>query len=79
VTNCRVEFVIEPFIDGAPGSHVRAGIDAIEAKGLTVTMGPFGSTVEGESSVVAPAIGSMVQSAMQDGAERVLVEVTAQP
>ena len=76
MTACRVEFVIEPFTDGEPGPHVTAGIGAIEAQGLTVTMGPFGSTVEGESSVVAHAIGSMVQAAVADGAARVLVEVT---
>jgi len=79
VSSCRVEFVIEPFTDGAPGPHVQAGIQAIEAQGLSVTMGPFGSTVEGETAVVANAIGSMVQSAISDGAARVLVEVTSQP
>lgn len=76
---CRVEFVIEPFTDGLPGPHVTAGIAAIEAKGLAVTMGPFGSTVEGETHVVSEAIGSMVRAAISDGAARVLVEVVTSP
>jgi uncharacterized protein YqgV (UPF0045/DUF77 family) len=76
VSQCSVEFVIEPFIDGHPGTHVTAGIEAMEAQGLHVVMGPFGSTVEGEVDVVTSAIASMVKAAMSDGAHRVLVEVT---
>jgi len=76
MTRCTVEFVIEPFTDGEPGHHVQAGIAAIEAKGLSVSMGPFGSSVEGEIEIVAPAIEAMVQAAVNDGAERVLVEIT---
>ncbi len=76
MTRCTVEFVIEPFSDGDPGPHVRAGIEAIEAKGLSVSMGPFGSSVEGEVDSVAPAIDAMVQAAIRDGADRVLVEIT---
>ena len=78
MTTCTVEFVIEPFTDGDPGPHVRSGIDAIEATGLSVTMGPFGSSVDGEVESVAPAIEAMVQAAIKDGADRVLVEITNQ-
>ena len=76
MSRCTVEFVIEPFTDGDPGIHVRAGIEAIEARGLTVSMGPFGSSVEGEIDSVAPAIDAMVRAAISDGADRVLVEIT---
>ncbi|MCZ7534211.1 MAG: thiamine-binding protein [Acidimicrobiia bacterium] len=80
MTTCRVEFVIEPFsTDGELGSHVRAGIAAMEARGLAVIMGPFGSLVEGATEDVSAAISSMVQAAIVDGADRVLVEVTTQP
>lgn len=79
MTTCRVEFVIEPFTDGQPGPHVTAGIAAIEARGLTVTMGPFGSTVEGDTKTVSDAIASMVDAAISDGAARVLVEVVTSP
>jgi len=78
MTRCTVEFVIEPFTDGNPGVHVRAGIEAMESRGLTVSMGPFGSSVEGDIESLTPAIEAMVQAAISDGAERVLVEVTSQ-
>jgi uncharacterized protein YqgV (UPF0045/DUF77 family) len=78
MTRCTVEFVIEPFTDGNPGAHVRAGIEAMEARGLTVSMGPFGSSVEGDIKNLTPAIEAMVQAAISDGADRVLVEVTNQ-
>lgn len=73
---CTAEFVIEPFNDGNPGPHVRAGIDAIKAKGLAVSMGPFGSSVAGDIADIAPAIDAMVQAAINDGADRVLVEIS---
>ena len=76
MTRCTVEFVIEPFSDGDPGPHVRSGIDAIEDKGLAVTMGPFGSSVEGSIDEIAPAIDAMIRAAVTDGADRVLVEIT---
>lgn len=76
MTRCTAEFVIEPFTDGDPGDHVRAGIEAIEARGLAVSMGPFGSSIEGDVDTVAPAVQAMVEAAINDGADRVLVEIT---
>ena len=75
MTRCHIEFVIEPFVEGSPGPHVRSGIEAIAARGLDVSMGPFGSSVSGEVEELADAIGAMVTAATSDGARRVLVEV----
>ncbi|GMQ94311.1 MAG: hypothetical protein BMS9Abin12_1798 [Acidimicrobiia bacterium] len=75
MSRCTIEFVIEPFVEGEPGAHVLAGIQAMETRGLDVSMGPFGSTVTGEVESVSDAIGPMVKSAVKDGAHRVLVEV----
>ncbi len=75
MTSCTVDFVIEPFVEGSPGPHVVAGIAAMEAMGLEVTMGPFGSTVTGTVSTVSDAIRAMVDAAVRDGARRVLVEM----
>ena len=75
MTRCNVEFVIEPFVEGSPGQHVRSGIEAMAARGLDVSMGPFGSTVSGEVEELSDAIGAMVTAAAHDGARRVLVEV----
>jgi uncharacterized protein YqgV (UPF0045/DUF77 family) len=79
VTECSVDFVIEPFTEDAPGPHVMSGIKAIEMSGLTVSMGPFGSTVSGTVGEVSGAIGEMVSAAARDGASRVLVEVVIDP
>jgi uncharacterized protein YqgV (UPF0045/DUF77 family) len=75
MTTCSVEFVIEPFVEGSPGPHVRSGIDAMAARGLDVAMGPFGSSVTGDVDALSDAIGAMVSAAVRDGARRVLVEV----
>lgn len=75
MSTCTVEFVIEPFAEDSPGEHVVSGINAMEARGLHVTMGPFGSTVSGEIGAVSDAVGPMIASAVKGGARRVLVEV----
>ncbi|VAW08324.1 hypothetical protein MNBD_ACTINO01-446 [hydrothermal vent metagenome] len=75
MTTCTVDFVIEPFVEGAPGPHVVAGIAAMEERGLDVMMGPFGSTVTGTVETVSDAIKAMVGAAVKDGARRVLVEM----
>jgi uncharacterized protein YqgV (UPF0045/DUF77 family) len=75
MTKCQVEFVIEPFVEDSPGTYVRSGINAMAARGLDVSMGPFGSSVSGEVDELADAIGAMVTAAANDGARRVLVEV----
>jgi len=75
MTTCSVEFVIEPFVEGSPGPHVRSGIDAMAARGLEVSMGPFGSSVTGDVDAMSDAIGAMVAAAARDGARKVLVEV----
>ena len=75
MSSCTAEFMIEPFNEGAPGSHVVAGVSAIQARGLTVEMGPFGSTVSGKVEEVSLAVSAMVTAAVNDGAERVLVEL----
>ena len=42
----RIEFTIEPFVDGNPGPHVLAAWRAIEAHGCELVAGPFSSTVD---------------------------------
>lgn len=56
-----VEFTVEPFVEGKPGPHVTQAVAAVEARGLTVDFGPFGSSFEVEVAsmpeVVADAMG----------------------
>jgi uncharacterized protein YqgV (UPF0045/DUF77 family) len=76
MTACTVEFFIEPFKENAPGPYVMSGIEAMEANGLDVTMGPFGSTVTGAVRTVSDGIGAMVVAAANDGADRVRIEIS---
>ena len=51
LTNCRhgyqrtadirAEFLVEPFVEGAPGHHVTMALEARRSHGLEPEMGPF--------------------------------------
>ena len=69
------EFTIEPFHDGEPGPHVRAGIDAMTSAGLDVEVGPFGSSATGEAEAVAAGLSELVRAATAAGAERISLQV----
>ncbi len=72
-----VEFLVEPFVEGAPGVHVKAAIEAVEAHGLAVDVGPFGNVAVGDIDVVADAMADMARAAMSAGADRVTVTYQA--
>jgi len=42
-----VEFTVEPFVEGSPGPHVQAALDAATSSGLDVEFGPFGTHLSG--------------------------------
>lgn len=73
----RVEFTVEPFVDGLPGAHVMAAIDAVAAAGLAVDMGPFGTTAEGDAPAVIEAVRAMLERGYAAGATRITLQVTA--
>ena len=54
-----VEFTIEPFVEGQPGPHVRAAVEAAGGSGLVVDFGPFGTTVSGEDDAVLSAVDAI--------------------
>ena len=70
-----VEFTIEPFVEGRPGPHVTAAIAAAEARGLTVDIGPFGSSVVLELADVGDVVAAVSDAAMANGATHVSVHV----
>ena len=56
-----VEFTVEPFVDGEPGPHVQAAVDAAQASGLDTMFGPFGTTMWGDDDdAVLAAIDGVV-------------------
>jgi len=76
VVEISAEFTSEPFVEGAPGPHVRAAIDVAEAAGLAVDVGPFGTAVSGESESVLETVDAVVRAAIDHGATRVSLQLT---
>lgn len=71
----RVEFTVEPFVEGQPGPHVRAAIAAVEELGFTVEFGPFATEFSGSDDVVTQAIAALIREAYAHGATRVAIQV----
>ena len=70
----RVEFTVEPFVDGAPGPHVRAALDTIAAAGVEAEFGPFGSSFVVDHDGLQ-VLTDAVAAAMAAGATRVSTQV----
>lgn len=71
----RVEFTIEPFVEGQPGPHVTAAIDAATALGHEVEVGPFGSGCVVPADRVADVVAAVVGAAVAHGADHVNIDV----
>lgn len=71
------EFTIEPFVEGDPGPHVLAAIEVAESAGLAVEIGPFGTSVCGESDVVLSTVDEVLRAAVGNGATRVSLQLNA--
>jgi len=70
-----VEFTIEPFVAGAPGAHVTAAVAAVEAHGVSVDFGPFGSSFTVAQDKLPLVISDLMKSAYDNGATYVSVAV----
>jgi len=70
-----VEFTIEPFVEGSPGPHVTAAIDAARGHGAEVEIGPFGSSCTVGLDVVGAVVRSLTDAAFGNGASHVSVHV----
>lgn len=71
----RVEFTVEPFLEGQPGPHVTAAIDAASALGHEVEVGPFGSGCVVPSAETADVVAAVVRAALANGADHVNVDI----
>lgn len=72
----RAEFTVEPFVEGQPGPHVRAAIDAAMASQATVDVGPFGTSVSGAPETVLDAVDAIMRAAVGAGASRVTLQLS---
>ena len=74
---CSAEFLVEPFEVGQPGPHVVAAIEAVRELGFEPVVGPFGTTIEGDSERIVEAVKKLLDAATRAGASRVSVQVDA--
>ncbi len=75
MVDLTAEFTIEPFEEGRPGSHVVKAIEAAEASGAEVSVGPFGTKVEGNRDEIVRAVGAALDASLSEGASQVTVTV----
>ena len=71
----HVEFTIEPFVEGHPGAHVLAAIEAAQRLGVDVDMGPFGSSCAVERNDVGALVGAVTDAALGLGATHVSIHL----
>lgn len=74
-----VEFLVEPFVEGAPGNHVDAAVAAFSSRELRVDLGPFSSVVTGPLERIGEAVGAMVVASMRAGATNINVNIANDP
>ncbi len=73
----RVEFTVEPFVEGQPGLHVTAPLEAVRQLGIDVEFGPFGSGCTAPTERTADVVAAIVRAALDNGATHVNIDVTA--
>ncbi|MBJ7398350.1 MAG: hypothetical protein JHD29_06320 [Ilumatobacteraceae bacterium] len=71
-----VEFTIEPFVEGDPGAHVTAAVAAVEAHGIAVDFGPFGSLFTAEEETLPMIVADLLKVAYSNGATFVNISVS---
>lgn len=74
-TNIKVEFTIEPWVDGDPPERVNQCIAAVEALGISVELGPFGTSFIASSDIAGPAVSAVITTAYEFGATHVAIDV----
>ena len=72
----QVEFTIEPFVEGQPGQHVLAPIEAAHALGVEVELGPFGSSCVIREDQTPEVVTAIVRAAFDHGATNVNVDIS---
>ena len=75
MADVRIEFLVEPFSEGAPGRHVLAGVEAARALGHQPEVGPFGTTVVTDEALAGALTAAVVDAALRNGASRVALQI----
>ncbi len=72
-----VEFTIEPFEEGEPPLRVTQAVAAVEALGVSVEIGVFGSSFSVAEDKVGPALSALTAAAYAHGATHVTIHTEA--
>ncbi|MGH9132559.1 MAG: hypothetical protein ACRDZZ_01385 [Ilumatobacteraceae bacterium] len=72
----HLEFTIEPFVEGKPGRHVVAAVEAASALGVDVEFGPFGSGCTVDAALMPELVGAVIRAAFANGATHVNLDVS---
>lgn len=67
----ELEFTVEPFVEGRPGPHVTAAVDAATAGGADVEFGPFGSSFRAADEAMPDLVAAIARAAFANGATHV--------
>ena len=73
----KVEFTIEPFEEGDPPERVTRAVAAVEALGIAVEIGVFGSAFTTTSDQVGHALNVLVTAAYASGATHITIDTEA--
>jgi uncharacterized protein YqgV (UPF0045/DUF77 family) len=71
----HLEFTIEPFVEGKPGPHVVAAVEAASALGADVEFGPFGSSCDVAAEQMPDLVAAVIRAAFANGATHVNLDV----
>jgi uncharacterized protein YqgV (UPF0045/DUF77 family) len=72
----RAEFTTEPFVgEGQMPEHVTHSAALLTEAGLDADLGPFGTSVEGEDTILVPALTNVLAAALAAGATRVTLQL----
>ena len=77
--NLRAEFTTEPFEgEGEPPAHALAARDCLRTAGLEPDFGPLGTSISGDRDAILPALASVLDTALSNGAHRITLQVTVE-
>lgn len=71
----KVEYTIEPFVEGEIPARVTLTAAAVEALGITVDIGVFGSSFDVDATRVGDALSALVTTAYAHGATHVTIDL----